>query len=201
MEPVCSGVVTPGGSSMMRMLRKWISAPSDLQAEIAFLLRRLADAVDELAVHRELDRAVDRHDVIGVPLPPPFRAVLDRHAARAARIVRDELVAADREELAVHVGNRRRRLPLFGLQLHPVEIQDLNLDASRPGFARRSTRRGPSFRPARCASSRSAARSSRSAFGAHHAVGTAGAHQHAVADRPRFLGAGGDGPSRSGPCR
>ena len=26
---VCSGVVMPGGSSRMRMLRKWISAPSD----------------------------------------------------------------------------------------------------------------------------------------------------------------------------
>lgn len=27
--PVCSGVAIPGGSSMILMLRKWISAPSD----------------------------------------------------------------------------------------------------------------------------------------------------------------------------
>jgi hypothetical protein len=28
-DAVCSGVVTPGGNSMIRMFLKWISAPSD----------------------------------------------------------------------------------------------------------------------------------------------------------------------------
>jgi hypothetical protein len=47
-----------------------------LQTEIALLDGRVADAVDELAVDRQLDRAVDADDVVDVPLALALAAVL-----------------------------------------------------------------------------------------------------------------------------
>src|SRR5688500_5289123 len=98
------------------------------EAEIALLLCRPAHAVHEHAVHRELHDTVDGDDVVRVPFAPSSGAVLDRHAALAARIVRDGLDAADAEQFSVHVGDWRHAA-VTGIQLRPVQFQHLDLDA------------------------------------------------------------------------
>src|SRR5659263_384560 len=60
-----------------------------LHADIPFLLRRPADAIDDFAVHREFDNAIDGDHVVGVPLALALAAVFDRHAAHAPRVVGD----------------------------------------------------------------------------------------------------------------
>src|SRR5262249_24156137 len=103
--------------------------------EIAFPLTRAADAVDELAVHRELDRAVDGHDVVDVPFTAWLAAVLDRHAPFAPRILGHDLHDIDAEELAMHVAQRRSDSVSL-VQVDPVQFEHLDLDAVRQAAAR-----------------------------------------------------------------
>src|SRR5207248_131133 len=76
--------------------------PLGFHAEVALLLRGVADAVDELAVHREFEDAIHGDYIIRVPLPPAQAAVFDGHAPRAAGVVGHDLQAAHTEELTVH---------------------------------------------------------------------------------------------------
>ena len=48
-----------------------------LEAKVAFFILYVADAVDELAVDRELDHPVHADDVVHVPLPFPLATVLE----------------------------------------------------------------------------------------------------------------------------
>src|SRR5207248_949269 len=68
------------------------------EAEVAVLDGGLADAVDEFAVHGELDDAVHADYVVDVPLALALAAVLDGFAARAARVVGGQLQAVGAEE-------------------------------------------------------------------------------------------------------
>ena len=70
------------------------------EAEVAFAHGRLADAVDELAVDRELYGAIDADDIVGVPFAFAFATHLIGHAALAARVFGDGLEAVGPEELA-----------------------------------------------------------------------------------------------------
>ena len=83
-----------------------------LQADVTLLDRCLADAVDELAVHGQLDDTVYTNDNVCVPLASSFAAVLDGLAAAAARIVRDRLQTARTKDFTVHVGDWRERAVL-----------------------------------------------------------------------------------------
>jgi len=94
---------------MILMLRKWISAPSDCRPQESLLLRGAAGTIDERAVHRELENAVNGDHGVGVPLPSSSCPVLDRHAAGTPGIVRYEFHAANANELAVNERDRRRR--------------------------------------------------------------------------------------------
>src|SRR5689334_22152787 len=76
------------------------------QAQVTFLLRSMADAVHEFPVHRQLDHAVHGHHIVDVPLSAALAAVLDRHAAGAARRVGDNVYTAHAEQFAVYVGQR-----------------------------------------------------------------------------------------------
>ena len=113
---------------MMRMFRKWISAPSDSRHRYPFFCVACEMPLTNFAVHRQLDDAVDRNDVIGVPLALALAAVLDRHASITARVVRRGLDAADAEQLPVNVGDRRRDAVHF-VEIGPFELQHLDLDA------------------------------------------------------------------------
>src|SRR5260370_26489003 len=53
------------------------------EAEVALLLRRAADAIHELAVHRHLDDALAADRGIGVPFAPPLAADFDALAPLA----------------------------------------------------------------------------------------------------------------------
>jgi hypothetical protein len=168
--------------------------PLGLQAEVALPPRRAADAVHEPAVDRQLDDPVHGHDVVGVPLAAPEAAVLDRHAALAPRVVGDDLHAAHAEELAVDVGEGRY-LAVARVELHPVELQHLDLDAvgqpvlSRPGAAPdedAGVAPGLDVHPLDVEDEVLVL-----PLRAHHADRVPGADDLAVADRPR-VGAGVD---------
>ena len=70
------------------------------EAEVAFAHRGLADAVDELAVNRQLHRAIHADDIVGVPFAFAFAAELPGHAAASAWIVGNALETIGTEKFA-----------------------------------------------------------------------------------------------------
>ena len=58
----------PGGNSMILRLRKVNLGPFRFEAKVTFLVLYVANAVDELAIYRELDHPVHADDVVNVPL-------------------------------------------------------------------------------------------------------------------------------------
>jgi len=84
-----------------------------LQADVTLLDRCLADAVDEFAVHGQLDDTVYTNDNVCVPLALSFAAVLDGLASAAARIVRDRIQTTRTKDFTVHVGDWREGAVLF----------------------------------------------------------------------------------------
>src|SRR6185369_16922269 len=100
------------------------------EAQVTLLLRRATNAVDELAVHRQLDHAIDGDHVIGVPFAPALAAVFDGLASLAPGGIGYRLHAVHAEEFAVHVGDIRK-LAVLDVQFGPIEFEHLNLDAVR----------------------------------------------------------------------
>src|SRR5690606_39224204 len=98
---------------------------------IALLVRRLADAVDELPVDSQFDDAVDRHDVVCIPLAASLRAVLQRTAANAAWIVGYDLNASSTKQVAMHIRGRERLAISPFTAGYGIKLQHLHFDSSR----------------------------------------------------------------------
>ncbi len=101
--------------------------PFRLKTKVTFLVLYVADAVDELAVDRELDHTVHADDVVYVPLPFPLASVLEGLASATAGVVGSRLESTRPEQFAVHVGDRRRGLALLCPEFDPVQFQHLDL--------------------------------------------------------------------------
>ena len=98
------------------------------QAQITPLLRRAADAVNKLVVHRELNDAIDGDDIIGVLFSPPLAAVFDGLAPLASRVIWHRSDSTDPEEFTVDIGVGRSQA-IHLVQLDPVEFEHLDLNA------------------------------------------------------------------------